>query len=93
MKKVVVSSILIIVFLAVNPVMAIAGQLTETEPLEQDETTTLLSESEVNEYTQTFSEEEKSILLDSIQVIRAILVFIFVCIIFRALLSFLEWFF
>ena len=49
-----------------------------------DETTTV---------TVTLTEEEKGILLDSIQVIRAILVFFLVCLVVYAIIKFLEIFF
>jgi hypothetical protein len=43
--------------------------------------------------TVTLTEEEKGILLDSIQVIRAILVFFLVCLVVYAIIKFLGIFF
>lgn len=52
-------------------------------PIETPEVTVLVS----------LTEEEKILLIDSIQVIRAVLVFALACFVFYVVIKFLEWFF
>ncbi len=81
MKKLL--KILVVALLIANPATVSAAEISPSP--------TPVAETVNNE--NDFTEEEKSMLLDSVQTIRAILVFIVFVIVFVAIIKFLSWFF
>ena len=90
MKKFLIVIALILLF--AKPIAAFAEEVIPDGKTESIESV-LLTEEAGNTYTIEFTLEEKGILLDSIQTIRAILVIILVVILFYALFTFIGWFF
>lgn len=97
MKKLMILTILFLILL--SPVPVYAASLTVTPVITPDvtpavtPTVTTQPEEQPETYTIQLTEEEKTILLDSIQTIRAILVFIVFVIVIAAIIKFLSWFF
>ncbi len=91
MKKVLIFLVLVLIFS--KPVVSFADELGSEIIQNSDNQVTELLEDPEGTYALEFTEDEKAILLDSIQTIRAILVFILVAIVFFALFKFMEWFF
>jgi hypothetical protein len=90
MKKFLV--LIALIFLFAKPISAFAEEVLANTEAENSNTILLTAETE-EAYTIEFTLEEKAILLDSIQTIRAILVLILVAIVFYALFTFIGWFF
>ena len=90
MKILIIFIMILSLLFSSNSYKVMASEMDNVEyPVENinvldDETTTV---------TVTLTEEEKGILLDSIQVIRAILVFFLVCLVVYAIIKFLGIFF
>lgn len=90
MKKFLV--LIALIFLFAKPISAFAEEVLANNETESSNTILLTAEAG-DAYTIEFTLEEKAILLDSIQTIRAILVLILVAIVFYALFTFIGWFF
>lgn len=90
MKKFLVLIALIVMY--AKPIVAFAEEIIPETEIASIESV-LFTEEVVETYTIEFTLEEKAILLDSIQTIRAILVIILIVIVFYALFTFIGWFF
>lgn len=90
MKKFLVLIALIVIF--AKPIIAFAEEVIPNNEVESINSVFLMEDT-AETYTIEFTLEEKAILLDSIQTIRAILVIILVVIVFYALFTFIGWFF
>ena len=66
-----------------TPTVTVTPEPTPEQQEEQQEEVVIIA----------LTQEEKQIFLDSIQLIRAILVFFLLCLVFYVVISFLSWFF
>lgn len=97
MKKLLISILFLLLF--ANPIISFAeeiipsnnGELITNEEIVLDGNLTSVTGSAI--YNQDFTAEEKAIVIDSIQTIRAIMVFIVFVLVFCGIIIFLNWFF